>query len=93
MGRQRNKPQTEEQENSREKLNEMEASNLSDREFRIMIIRILHVMIMRILNSIKKDIVTIKRQVRGENQDGGVGRHTAPPGTTRTDRKSNDKEV
>ena len=24
-----------------------------------------------------------------ENQDGGVGRHTAPPRTTRTDRKSN----
>ena len=29
----------------------------------------------------------------GENQDGGVGRHTARPRTTRTDRKSNDKEV
>ena len=28
-----------------------------------------------------------------ENQDGGVGRHTAPPRTTRTDRKSNSKEV
>ena len=28
-----------------------------------------------------------------ENQDGGVGRHTAPPPTTRTDRKSNVKEV
>ena len=27
------------------------------------------------------------------NQDGGVGRHTAPPRTTRTDRKSNGKEV
>ena len=27
-----------------------------------------------------------------ENQDGGVGRHTAPPRTTRTDRKSNSKE-
>ena len=27
----------------------------------------------------------------GENQDGGVGRHTAPPRTTRTDRKSNGK--
>ena len=27
------------------------------------------------------------------NQDGGVGRHTAPPRTTRTDRKSNRKEV
>ena len=28
-----------------------------------------------------------------ENQDGSVGRHTAPPHTTRTDRKSNGKEV
>ena len=28
-----------------------------------------------------------------ENQDGGVGRHTAPPRTTRTDRKSKGKEV
>ena len=29
----------------------------------------------------------------GENQHGSVGRHTAPPRTTRTDRKSNGKEV
>ena len=29
----------------------------------------------------------------GENQDGGVGRHSEPPRTTRTDRKSNGKEV
>ena len=28
-----------------------------------------------------------------ENQDGGLGRHTAPPPTTRTDRKLNDQEV
>ena len=28
-----------------------------------------------------------------ENQDGGVGRHTAPLRTTRTDRKSNGKEI
>ena len=27
----------------------------------------------------------------GENQDGGIGRHTAPPRTTRTDRESNSK--
>ena len=26
-----------------------------------------------------------------QNQDGGVGRHTAPPRTTRTDRESNSK--
>ena len=28
-----------------------------------------------------------------ENQDGGVGRHTAPPRTTRTDRELNGKGV
>ena len=28
-----------------------------------------------------------------ENQDGGVGRHTVPPRTTRTDRESNGKGV
>ena len=28
-----------------------------------------------------------------ENQDGGIGRHTAPPCTTKTDRKSNSREV
>ena len=45
MGRQRNKPQRKEQENSpEEELDEMEASNLSNREFRSMIIRILNSM-------------------------------------------------
>ena len=34
----------------------------------------------------------IKKKYR-ESQDGGIGRHTAPPRTTRTDRKSNSKEV
>ena len=42
-----------EQENYPEELDKMEASNLSDREFRVMIIRI--------LNSMKKDIETIKK--------------------------------
>ena len=42
-----------EQENSPEELNEMEASNLSDIEFKVMIISI--------LNSMKKDIETIKK--------------------------------
>ena len=32
-------------------------------------------------------------QRRIENQDGGVGRHTAPPRTTRTDRNLKGKEV
>ena len=31
------------------------------------------------------------KNAQWENQDGGVGRHTAPPRTTRTDRKSNGK--
>ena len=48
MGGQRNMPQRKEQENYPEELNEMEGSNLSDIEFRVMILRI--------LNSIKKDI-------------------------------------
>ena len=46
MGRQRNWPQKKEKENSPNELDEIEASKLSDRIFRIMIIRI--------LNSIKK---------------------------------------
>ena len=41
MERQRNRPQMKEQENSpEEELDEMEAVNLSDREFRVMIIKI-----------------------------------------------------
>ena len=48
MQRQRNRPQMKEQENSTvEKIDEVEASNLSDREFRVMIIKI--------FNSMKKD--------------------------------------
>ena len=42
-----------EQQNSSDKLGEMEASNLSDREFRVMIVRI--------LNSMKRDVETIKK--------------------------------
>ena len=41
-----------EQENSPEELDEMEANNLSDKEFRVMIISI--------LNSMKKDIEIFK---------------------------------
>ena len=33
----------------------------------------------------------LKIENKRENQDGGVGRHTAPPRTTRTDRESNSK--
>ena len=46
MERQRNRPQMKGQENFPEEKDEMEVSNLSDREFRVMITRI--------LNSIKK---------------------------------------
>ena len=49
MGRQRSRPQMKEQENfPGEELGEMEAINLSDREFRVIIIKI--------PNSKKKDI-------------------------------------
>ena len=54
MGKQRNRPQMKEEENSpEEELDEMETSNLSGREFKLMIIRI--------LKSMKKDIGTIKK--------------------------------
>ena len=50
-----------EQENSPEKLDEMEASNLSDRKFRVMILGI--------LKSMEKDIETIKKdQLEIENE-------------------------
>ena len=56
MGGQRNRPQMKAQENSaKEELDDMKASNLSDRKFRIMIIRI--------LNSMKKDMETIKKDL------------------------------
>ena len=54
MGRQRNRPQIKEQENfPEEELNEMEARNFSDIEFREMI--------MKVFNSMKKDLETIKK--------------------------------
>ena len=34
---------------------------------------------------------SVVKKGKPENQDGGVGRHTAPPHTTRTDRESNSK--
>ena len=45
MGKQRNRPQMKEQENSpEEELNEMEASNISDIELKVMIIKMLNSM-------------------------------------------------
>ena len=56
METQRHIPQMKKQENfSEEELDEIEASNLSDREFRVMIIRT--------LNNMKEDIETIKGPV------------------------------
>ena len=61
MGRQRNRPQMKEQEESPEKeLNEMEVSNLSDTEFKVMVIRI--------LNSMKKDIETMNKKPVGNEE-------------------------
>ena len=53
MGRQRNRPHMKEQVNSPEERDEMEACNLSEREFRVIIIRV--------FNNMKKDIETIKK--------------------------------
>ena len=63
MGRQINRSQVKEKVNSpKEEPDEMQASNLSDREFRVMIIRI--------LNSMKKDIETPqKEQVRNKDHN------------------------
>ena len=44
-------------------------------------------------NSQTYTLHTFVERVILENQDGGIGRHTAPPRTTRTDRKSNGKGV
>ena len=44
--------------------------------------------------NIKMPVVKYKENLKSSkrrNQDGGVGRHTAPPRTTRTDRESNSK--
>ena len=63
MKRQINRPQIKEQENPpEEELSEMEASNLSDIEFRVMIIRILNSMKKRHTNH-KKDQSEVKNAI------------------------------
>ena len=47
----------------------------------------------RPLPKCKSKTAKLLQENMGDNQDGGVGRHTASPCTTRTDRKSNAKEV
>ena len=60
MGRQRNMLQMKEQEKSLEKkLNEMEASNFPDTEFKKVLIRVLKELSEN-FNNIKKDIETIR---------------------------------
>ena len=51
------------QENCSEELDEMEASNLSDREFRVKIIRILNGMKKKDIQTIKKDQSEIKNAI------------------------------
>ena len=66
MGRQRNRPQKKEQENAPEKeLTEMEASNLSIIEFKVMYTRKLKEL-SKNYNNMKKDIETIKK-IKGED--------------------------
>ena len=61
MKRQKHMAQRKEQIKTPQKeLNKMEISNLSDAEFKTLVVK--------------------------KNQDGGVGRHTAPPRTTTTDK-------
>ena len=62
MWRQRNRSQMKEQENTPEELNEMEASNLSHIEFKVMIVRILNNMENGI-ETIKKDQAEIKNAI------------------------------
>ena len=65
MERQRNRTQMKERENSTKELDQMEPSNLSDREVRVLIIKI--------LKSKKKDIETIKRDESEVKNKGFTG--------------------
>ena len=73
----------------------MEIANLSDAEFKTLLIRMLRELT-EYGNNMNEEMEVIPSEIkknRWENQDGGVGRHTAPPRTTRPDRKSKGKEV
>ena len=50
-----------------------------------------HVIAGCLLSENRAEDVESRKLVQGRNQDGGVGRHTVPPRTTRTDRESNSK--
>ena len=60
-------------------LNEEEIANLLDAQFKTLVIKML------------TELVASVQKPDEENQDGGEGRHTAPPRTTRTDRELNSK--
>ena len=70
-----NRSQIKEQENSSEEVGEIEANNLSDREFRVMIIRILS-SIKKYIATIKKDQSEMKNAISEiNNQQGDQGRN------------------
>ena len=48
-------------------------------------------MVLSLTSNYREEKLILKWLGNLENQDGGVGRHTAPPRTTRTDRESNSK--
>ena len=60
-------------------LSEEEIANLLDAQFKTLVIKML------------TELVASVQKPDEENQDGGVGRHTAPPRTTRPDRELNSK--
>ena len=66
-------------------LSDEEIANLSDAQFKTLVIKMLTEMI--------EFGHKLDEKMKAENQDGSVGIHTVPPCTTRTDRKLNGKEV
>ena len=67
-------------------LSNKEIANLSDAQFKTLVIRMLTELV-EFGRKLNEKMKAILRETIRENQDGGVGRHTAPPSTTRTDRK------
>ena len=73
-------------------LSNEEILNLSHAQFKTLVIRKLTELV-EFGRKLNEKMKAILRETIRENQDGGVGRHTAPPRTTRTDKKSKGKEV
>ena len=73
-------PMKEQSKTSGKELSNEEIANLADGEFKTLVIKM------------PTDLIELgKKMKKQENQDGGVGRHTAPPPTTRPDGESNSK--